>query len=261
MGSVRRPAVAGSFYPSDSAALRDLVDGLLKGAATGAPAPKGVIAPHAGYVYSGPIAASAYARISNGRDTIRRVVVLGPSHYVGLHGLATSSTGAFSTPLGEVPVDVQAQRAIEDLPQVQVLDRAHAREHSIEVQLPFLQRCLGSVGFVPLAVGEATAEEVSAVLDRLWNGTETLIVVSSDLSHYLDYETARRLDLETSRAIEELRPQDIGPDQACGREGIVGLLAAARRHGLRAETIDLRNSGDTAGSRDQVVGYGAYAFA
>src|SRR5215813_9948690 len=261
MDSVRRPAVAGSFYPSDSAALRDLVDELLGASATGAPAPKAVIAPHAGYVYSGPIAAGAYARVGNGRERIRRVIVVGPAHYVGFHGLATSSKTAFSTPLGDVSVDVQAQRAIEDLPQVLRLDRAHAREHSIEVQLPFLQRSLGPVGIVPLAVGEATAGEVSAVLDRLWNGPETLIVVSSDLSHYLDYETARRLDLVTSRAIVELRPQDIGPDQACGRDAIVGLLAAARGHGLRAETIDLRNSGDTAGSREQVVGYGAYAFA
>src|SRR5262245_43213638 len=261
MDLVRRPAVAGSFYPSDGEALRDLVDRLLQASATDAPAPRAVVAPHAGYVYSGPIAASAYARIRNGGDTVRRVVVVGPSHYVGFHGLAASSKAAFSTPLGDVLVDAEAQREIVDLPQVQVLDRAHAREHSIEVQLPFLQRSLGPVGIVPLAVGEATAEEVSAVLDRLWSGPETLIVVSSDLSHYLDYETARRLDLKTSRAIEELRPQDIGPGQACGRDAIVGLLVAARLQGLNAETIDLRNSGDTAGTREQVVGYGAYAFA
>src|SRR5262245_10675371 len=193
MTPVRRPAVAGSFYPSESIALRDLVDDLLRNAATDAPAPKAVIAPHAGYVYSGPIAASAYARIANGRDTIRRVVVLGPSHYVGFHGLASCSHETFSTPLGDVPVDAEAQRAIADLSQVKALDRAHAREHSLEVQLPFLQRCLGPVGIVPLAVGEAAPDEVAGVLDRLWGGPETLIVVSSDLSHYLDYDAARRL--------------------------------------------------------------------
>ena len=260
MDAIRPAAVAGSFYPADPEVLREMVDEFLSAAATVAPPPKAVIAPHAGYVYSGPVAASAYARIASGRGTIRRVVVAGPSHFHGFRGLASSSATAFETPLGPVAIDTSGRDAIAEMTQVRVLDRAHAREHSLEVQLPFLQRSLGGIAIVPLAVGEATEEEVGAVLDRLWGGPETLIVASSDLSHYHDYLTAKRLDLETARAIETLRPQDIAPDRACGRHAIAGLVVAALRRGLRARTLDLRSSGDTAGPRDEVVGYGAFVF-
>lgn len=258
---VRRPAVAGLFYPDDPAELEAAIRAYLAEAADpDAPLPKAVIAPHAGYVYSGPVAASAYAPLSAGRGRIRRVVLLGPSHRVPFRGLAASSAAWFETPLGRVPVDRAAITAILDLPQVQVLDAAHAQEHSLEVHLPFLQAVLGEFSLVPLVVGDATPAEVGEVLERLWGGPETVIVISSDLSHYLDYETARRIDAATARAIEALEPEAIGYEQACGRNPVNGLLWVARRKGLHARTVDLRSSGDTAGPRDQVVGYGAWLF-
>jgi AmmeMemoRadiSam system protein B len=260
-GKVRPAAAAGRFYPSDPAELRKLITDLLAQVppATG-PAPKALIAPHAGYLYSGPIAASAYAQLLSARDQIKRIVLFGPSHFVALDGLATSSAEAFATPLGLVPVDVEAVRAVRSLPQVSEMDEAHAHEHSLEVQLPFLQCVLGDFMLVPLAVGDATPEEISEVLDALWGGPETRFVISSDLSHYQDFQTARRLDRATAKAIEALKPAAIGEERACGRMPIRGLLQAARRHGLRARTVDLRSSGDTAGPRDKVVGYGAFVF-
>jgi hypothetical protein len=192
---------------------------------------------------------------------ISRVVLLGPSHRVWLRGLATHSAAAFATPLGEIPLDREAIERALTLPQVVLDDTAHAREHSLEVQLPFLQWVLGRFALVPFAVGDADTAEVAEVLELLWGGDETLIVISSDLSHYYDYDTARRLDDDTRRAIESLRPEDLDAESACGRIPVRGLLSAARRHGLTARTLDLRNSGDTAGSREQVVGYGAWSFA
>jgi len=260
-GKVRPSAVAGRFYPADPAELRNLINTLLAQVPSAAgPAPKALIAPHAGYLYSGPIAASAYAQLIPARHQIRRVILLGPSHYVALDGLATSSAEAFATPLGLVPVDVEAVRQARSLPQVAEMDEAHAQEHSLEVQLPFLQTVLGDFTLVPLAVGDTTPEEVGQVLDALWGGPETRFVISSDLSHYHDLQTARRLDRATAKAIEALKPADIGEERACGRIPIRGLLETARRHGLRARTVDLRTSGDTAGPRDQVVGYGAFVF-
>ncbi len=259
--SIRKPAVAGAFYPADPAELHSMVAGFLESAKPADTPPKAVIVPHAGYIYSGPIAGSAYAQIAAARGKIKRVVLLGPSHRVPFTGLAISRADAFATPLGNVPLDHGAIEELRDLPQVRVLEPAHAMEHSIEVQIPFLQEVLGDFKLVPLAVGEATAEEVAEVIERLWGGPETLIVISSDLSHYHDYKTARKMDEATSKAIEALAPGEIDFDQACGRIPVSGLLLAARRHGLHAKTVDLRNSGDTAGPRDQVVGYGAYVFA
>jgi MEMO1 family protein len=258
---IRPAAVAGRFYPSDPAELRELISALLAQVppATGQ-GPKALIAPHAGYLYSGPIAASAYAQLSPARDLITRIVLLGPSHHVALKGLATSSAEGFATPLGVVPVDVEAVRLVRALPQVRELDEAHAHEHSLEVHLPFLQTVLGGFTLVPLAVGVASPEEVSQVLDTLWGGPETRLVISSDLSHYYDLETARRLDRATAEAIEALKPAGIDGEGACGRIPICGLLQSARQHGLRARIVDLRTSGDTAGPRDKVVGYGAFVF-
>ncbi len=261
----REPAVAGLFYPEDEATLRaQVADYLATGRAVAPPGrpPKALIAPHAGYLYSGPVAGSAYARLAPCARGIRRVVLLGPSHRVPLPGLAVPESEAFRTPLGTVPLDTPAlEELVARLPQVRRLEQAHAQEHSLEVHLPFLQEVLEE-GFrlLPLVVGEADPEVVAEVLDHLWGGEETLLVISSDLSHYLDYESARRLDALTSEAILALRPEGVGPHQACGRRPIAGLLLAARRRGLEAELLDLRNSGDTAGPRDQVVGYGAYAF-
>ena len=260
MPTVRSPAVAGTFYPDDNHQLKKMINGLLADCRSDTPPPKALIVPHAGYIYSGPIAASAYARVASGRDTITRVVLLGPSHRVPFHGLAVSSARFFTTPLGSVPIDIEALAAIKHLPQVQTLDQAHQWEHSLEVNIPFLQVVLADFKLVPLVVGDASAEEVCEVLENLWGGPETLIVVSSDLSHYHDYETARRLDHSTSDAIIQFRPQDIHYEQACGRNPIAGLLTAAQHRAMRAEAVDLRNSGDTAGPRDKVVGYGAYIF-
>jgi hypothetical protein len=260
---VRVPAVAGFFYPDDADDLSAALEGCLASAEAphpGEAAPKALIVPHAGYVYSGPIAASAFVRIAPLRGAIRRVVLLGPAHRVYLRGLAAPRAEAFATPLGVVPVDRAAIDALGDLPQVTVSDAPHAGEHSLEVQLPFLQRVLGGFAVVPLVVGEASAEEVEQVIERLWGGPETLLVVSSDLSHDHDYATARRLDRSACAAIEALDPARLGPDAACGAIPVRGLLRAARAHGLAAHTLDLRSSGDTAGDRERVVGYGAWAF-
>jgi len=259
MQTVRAPAVAGLFYPADTAELHAQVQQFLNQIQPSAEAPpKAIIAPHAGYIYSGPIAATVYARLRAARDRITRVVLLGPSHRVGFRGIAASGMTAFETPLGQIPVDQEAVELARQVPDVGFLEQAHAQEHSLEVHLPFLQEVLGPFKLVPLVVGEARPQQVGAVLEALWGGPETLIVISSDLSHYQDYRTAQRMDRETSRAIETLRFEDIGYEQACGRNPVNGLLWVARRKNLHVETIDLRNSGDTAGPRDQVVGYGAY---
>lgn len=260
----RPAAVAGAFYPGQSETLAMEVNALLKDAerradALAFPAPKGLIVPHAGYIYSGPVAASAYARLAPVRKNIRRVVLLGPTHRVPVRGLALPGAENFATPLGLVPVDQEAGEAIARLPQVVESRHAHAWEHSLEVQLPFLQTALEGFSLVPLAVGEATPEEVAQVLETLWGGPETLIVVSSDLSHYLPYSAAKQVDAETAQAILALR-QDITHEQACGATPVDGFLLAAQRRGLRGHLLDLRNSGDTAGDRSRVVGYGAFAF-
>lgn len=260
MSLVRRPAVADRFYPGDAKALSRMVDTFMAEAHASAPAPKAMIVPHAGYIYSGPVAASAYAALADARETIEKVVLMGPSHRVPLRGLATSGATAFETPLGQVALDTAAIELALTHPQVHRMDEAHAFEHSLEVQLPFLQRVLADFSLAPFVVGDTEPEAVSEVLDLLWGGAETLIVISSDLSHYLSYDAARALDRRTATAIETLHPGDIGNDQACGRIPVKALLIAARHHGLRAETLDLRSSGDTAGPRDQVVGYGAYVF-
>ena len=253
MTSLRHPAVADTFYPGDAKELEATVRSYLARAGEPVgPAPKAVIAPHAGYVYSGQVAASAYARLKPARESIRRVVLLGPCHRLPVRGLVLSGARAFSTPLGEVPVDRQAGGAILDLPQVEVFDDSHTQEHSLEVQLPFLQVVLEDFTLVPLIVGQTRGAKVAEVIERLWGGPETLIVISSDLSHYLDYDSARRLDGVTCRAIENLDPAGIGQDQACGRVPVWGMLMSAKRRGLKVDTLDVCNSGDTAGTRERV---------
>lgn len=260
MASTRLPAVAGAFYPSDARALRQAVSDFLASVEGTGTVPKAIIVPHAGYVYSGPIAATAYARIVPARDRITRVVLLGPAHRVWLEGLALPDADGFVSPLGVVPLDKDAMARVIDLPHVCVSKAAHAQEHSLEVHLPFLQVVLDSFTLVPFVVGKASPQAVGDVLEALWGGPETLIVVSSDLSHYLDYQSARAMDEATSKAIEALKPEHIRSEQACGRIPVGGLLHVARKKGLRAQTIDLRNSGDTAGPKGEVVGYGAYVF-
>lgn len=259
MQSTRPPAVAGMFYPADAAVLAGDIRAMLAATTKSAFSPKALIVPHAGYVYSGPIAAAAYATLNNIADRIHRVVLLGPTHRVAVHGLALPEAQAFSTPLGDVPLDIDGMRRITQLPQVSVSAHAHALEHSLEVQLPFLQSVLHDFVLLPLAVGSATKAEVAEVLEAVWGGEETLIVISSDLSHYLPYEVARRTDSETSNGILHMT-SDISHDHACGATPINGLLLAAQRHHLRPHLLDLRNSGDTAGPRDGVVGYAAFAL-
>lgn len=258
--AIREPAVAGMFYPADAEELRAQLRSFFAASRPRDLVPKALIAPHAGYLYSGPIAAEAYRTLMPLRRTIRRVILIGPSHRLAFRGIAASGAGAFRTPLGDVRVDADLTARALQSPATQILDAAHAQEHGIEVHLPFLQDRLDTFTFLPLVVGDATAKQVADVLDLTWTEDDTLVVISSDLSHYYDYETARRMDAATSRAIEALRPQDIAFEQACGRLPIQGLLLVAQKRKLRAVTLDLRNSGDTAGPRDQVVGYGAYAL-
>jgi MEMO1 family protein len=243
-------------------ALQSQVRSLMAAAPRSLPGalPKALVAPHAGFPYSGPVAASAYAALGDGAERIRRVVLVGPSHRVPFRGIATTSASAYSTPLGLVPIDRDAFGLVSDLPGVTTMDEAHRPEHSLEVHLPFLQVLLHDFTLVPLVVGDADSESVAAVLDRLWGGEETLIVISSDLSHYHDYTTAQMLDSETCDAIERCEETVLGPYRACGHQPLAGLLRIARQRGLRPVTLDLRNSGDTAGLRREVVGYGAWAF-
>lgn len=258
---VRRPAVAGSFYPAATAVLAREVDAFIAEAAPWSAArPKALVVPHAGYAYSGPIAGSGYATIAAGRNTIERIVLLGPAHHVPVDGLAVSSADVFLTPLGAVTVDRAARDRVLEVPGVTVDDVAHAPEHSLEVHLPFLQRVVDRFTVLPLVVGRAAPEAVAAVLDALWGGPETLIVVSTDLSHYLDHDRAVVRDRRTAAAILAGDVEGIGPSDACGAYPVNGLLAAVRRRGLQARLLDLRTSGDTAGSRDRVVGYGTFVF-
>ena len=262
MPNVRPTAVAGTFYPGESAALAAEVASYLSEAprpADGARVPKALIAPHAGYVYSGPIAAQAYARLAPLRGTVRRIVLLGPAHREWVPGAAVPDAAAFDTPLGSVRIDAEAIGRLRALPFVRASDSAHALEHSLEVHLPFLKAVLGEFALVPVVVGGASADEVAMLLDEVWGGEETRIVVSSDLSHYLPYRQARERDRGTADAILRFDGRLVA-EEACGAAPINGLLAAARRRKLAAELIDLRNSGDTAGDRDRVVGYGAFAF-
>lgn len=254
----RPPAVAGLFYPDTAADLRAAVNCYLAQSESIQPAPKAIIAPHAGYIFSAAVAASAYAGWQGLGDSVRRVIVLGPSHRVYLRGMALPAADTFRTPLGTVGIDQQAHSQLAALPGMMIDDTAHATEHSIEVQLPFLQTLFSDFELVPIVVGDAPAEMVAAVLERLWGGDETRIVISTDLSHYHPYETARDIDKATAAAICTLQYEAIEPEQACGCMPLCGLLYYARQHGLHIAELARCNSGDTAGPRDHVVGYGAY---
>jgi hypothetical protein len=256
---VKPPSVAGMFYPADPSVLRKQVRGFLDAVKPADDsAPKAVIAPHAGYRYSGPVAGSAYAPLIPLAGKVKRVVLLGPAHRVPFQGVAINSAEAFSTPLGTVPVDAQGIQTAKQFPFVSQRDAAFAEEHSLEVHIPFLLETLGDFRLVPLLVGDAEPEDIARLIDTLWGGSETLIVISSDLSHFHDYDTARQRDEATSRAIEALDYAAVGYGDACGRNAVNGLLYLGKERGLSVTTVDLRNSGDTAGGRHRVVGYGAY---
>jgi AmmeMemoRadiSam system protein B len=257
---IRQAAVAGLFYPADPKQLRETVDQYLKEAEIGAKVPKAIIVPHAGYIFSGSIAASAYARLKQNHNLINRVILIGPSHRVAFQGLAVSPADSFSTPLGNIPVDQAAIEMILKFPFVHQIEQAHLQEHSLEVQLPFLQETLDAFKIVPIVAGDATPDQVGQVIKALWGGNETLIVISSDLSHFHDYAAAKHLDKATSTAIENMQYEKIGYESACGRIPVNGLLKVVREKSLTVKNIDLRNSGDTAGDKARVVGYGAYVI-
>jgi len=262
---VRRPAVAGTFYPDDPEVLRATVDAHLasgrKHVTDLGAAPKAVIVPHAGYIFSGPIAGSGYAALASVARAVTRVVLLGPAHRVAVDGLAVPSVDAFLTPLGGVAIDPEAREIALSCADVAADDVAHAPEHSLEVQLPFLQQVFAP-GFrvLPIVVGHASPDAVAAVIDALWGGPETLFVVSSDLSHYEPYDVARAHDRRTAQAIVDGAIDEIGPYDACGVYPVRGLLAASARRGVDVHLVDLRSSGDTAGPPDRVVGYGAFVL-
>ena len=257
---VRRAAVAGMFYPGEAGLLARQVDDFVARSPRGPERrPKALVVPHAGYIYSGPVAAAAYGLLREAAESIRRVVLLGPSHYVPLRGMAVPASSAFDTPLGRIPLDLAGIQRALTLDAVRLGDEAHLREHSLEVQLPFLQRCLGEFTLLPVVVGSCESEQVAELIESEWGDQETLLVISTDLSHYLAYERARETDRLTAEHILSLRP-DLSGDQACGCYALNGLLLAAQRHAMDVDTIDLRNSGDTAGPADRVVGYGAFAL-
>ncbi|MEE9336859.1 MAG: AmmeMemoRadiSam system protein B [Methylococcaceae bacterium] len=266
MKTIRPPAVAGMFYPENPDTLKDMIEQDLAQAnpasvASVAFVPKVLIVPHAGYIYSGPIAASAFALLKPYRQLIKQVVIIGPSHRVGFNGVAISSADAFDTPLGAIPIDKSAQAKLSKITGVHIINEAHAAEHSLEVQLPFLQTILDKFSIVPIVAGDASPQLISSIIEILWGNPETLILISSDLSHYHPYRIAQQLDKITSQAILDLDVNTIDSMHACGCVGIRGLLTFAQRHPLEASLLDLRNSGDTAGSsKDNVVGYGAYLF-
>jgi MEMO1 family protein len=259
--SIRPTAVAGNFYPKDANQLNNVLDEYLALETVNIDPPKAIIAPHAGYIYSGQIAASVYSIVGKSKSQITRVVLLGPTHRVYVKGIALASNTHFATPLGNIPVDtVVLSKLKKKYPYIQFLDAAHEQEHSLEVHLPFLQKSLNNFTLIPLLVGDAEPEQVAAVLNELWGGDETLIVISSDLSHFLDYATACETDSETTQLIEHFEYDKIGSNHACGCMPLRGLLKLAQNKNMSIQTLDLRNSGDTAGSKDRVVGYGAYAL-
>lgn len=258
---IRPPAVANMFYPGDPRELQATVAEMLKDAPSVDRQPKAIIAPHAGYIYSGDIAAKAYGALAPWRDIIQRVVLLGPSHRVPFRGIAASSADYYRTPLGDIPLDTDTARTlVKHFDFVDWLDIAHKDEHSLEVHLPFLQMTLGDFTLLPLVVGGASTAEVDAVLEQSWGGKETLIVVSSDLSHYHNDSTAKRLDHETAQVIETLDAEHLDTDHARGAYPVRGLLEAAKKHHMQPLTVAMGNSAAVSGDYNRVVGYGAWMF-
>lgn len=261
MANVRAPAVAGLFYPDEQAVLRQDVQRMLDQADHPQTSrPKAIIVPHAGYIYSGPTAAQAYKLLQPFADKYRHVVLLGPSHRVGFTGIATCSAEFYETPLGSIPLNLSLTKKALACPLVECLDQAHLMEHSLEVHLPFLQTVLDEFTLTPLVVGDCDAVSCAEVINQLWGDQDTLFVISSDLSHFLDYDSANAIDRRTCHAIESFNGEAISYDQACGRNPIKGLLKASEQHPLKIETLHLCNSGDTAGDKNRVVGYGAWAL-
>lgn len=259
MSNVRQSAVAGLFYPDNPWELETTIDTFLSKAHEPEVFPRAIIVPHAGYIYSGQVAAQAYKTLIPLKNKIKRIILAGPSHRVPFYGCALSGAETFATPIGQIPIDQSANQELIDAGLAKILDAAHAQEHSLEVHLPFLLRSLDDFELVPIVVGEASPDEVAKVFDHFWDEPENFYVISSDLSHFHSYKEAQQIDTITSEAIVELHPEHIGPEQACGCRPVNGLLTLAKKHKLSVKMLDLRNSGDTAGDKSRVVGYGAYA--
>ncbi len=257
--NIRQPAVAGAFYPESADTLQSIIHDMLGDAEEHDLSPKVLIVPHAGYIYSGPVAASAYGLLKAKKRTIERVVLLGPSHQHAFEGMALPDCEQFSTPLGEIPLDIQTMQQLLTFSQIEKMDAAHHQEHSLEVQCPFLQSCLDDFKLIPIVVGNATPMAIAEIIEYLWGGDETLFIISSDLSHYHSYEEACNRDRITVRVIEELSSTLTG-GQACGCHPLNGMLKVAQRRGMEVKTLDVRNSGDTAGDKERVVGYGAFVI-
>jgi hypothetical protein len=261
MTNIRKPNVAGQFYPEQTKALVEMINKFLSEAkhVVLPEQPKAIIVPHAGYIYSGTVAATIYAALSQYKDIINNVILLGPTHRMTFKGVAATMVDCFETPLGSIPV-VHNWRNTLTSSVVNVNETAYEMEHSIEIQLPFLQVVLDKFELLPFVVGDEDFIAVADIIDSLWGKEDTLVVVSSDLSHYKDYNTAQELDALTSQAIVNLTPLEIKHEQACGLIPIQGLLQAAKNRKMKVRALDVRNSGDTAGSKDSVVGYGAFCF-
>ncbi|PJE80943.1 hypothetical protein CI610_00101 [invertebrate metagenome] len=255
----RQPAVAGTFYPKSADKLQTMISDFLSDTEKTSIVPKALIVPHAGYIYSGAIAASAYCLLEPLKQTIRRVVLLGPSHHVSFKGLALPDCNNFSTPLGNIPLDTDTMNELLSSSLVHILDQAHQMEHSLEVQCPFLHICLQNFQLIPLLTGDCAPMSVADIIDSLWGGDETLIIISTDLSHYHNYEEARQRDEQTVRAIQQLSPS-LTSGQACGCTPLNGMLTETLHRGMRVTPLDIRNSGDTAGDKKRVVGYGAFSI-
>lgn len=260
MSSIHSAQVAGLFYPADPDELRGMIEKFFKQCVCQEKIPKAIIVPHAGYIYSGMIAASAYCTFKKVSHSIKRVILFGPSHRVPFRGVAVSAADVFETPLGQVSIDKESVKQALTLSSVQINNNAFYGEHCLEVQLPFLQMVLSDFSMVPFLIGDATMNQVAEVMDLLWGDDETLIVVSSDLSHYYNDQTAKMMDQLTANAILDLEPERIDTEQACGRIGIQALLLSAKKKNLNPQLLDLRNSGDIVGMKKQVVGYGAFGF-
>ena len=267
--SVRPPAVASLFYPGEAAELKQNLREMLEKASEAEdpnedlPAGqhlRALIVPHAGYVYSGTTAALAYHLLRKNRDDFHRILLLGPAHRVWLEGIAFPGTDAFETPLGRIPLAKQQIRELLRFPEVQLRDDAHQDEHCLEVQLPFLQEILNEFELIPAVVGEISPDSLSGLLENLLEDPQNLLLLSTDLSHFHSYSEAQAIDQKTAEAIESFEDEKILPEQACGAHPLRGLLRHARIQGWKIQRLGLCNSGDTAGSKDRVVGYGAWAL-
>ncbi len=258
--NVRQPAVAGMFYPQDRLILEQTIKQFIAQAEQYNPPPKALIVPHAGYIYSGYTAAQAYASLQSKSATIKKIVLLGPAHTMYFKGIAYDPATYVATPLGDIEQDTGLLAKISSLPYVYSLPQAHQKEHCLEVQWPFCQVLFNQFTLLSLVVGETEPEQVAELLELVWGGDETLIIISSDLSHYLAYNEAQKEDTQTCLAISTLNFESLIHHNACGFYPLRGFLHYARQHQLCGRLVDLRNSGDTAGSKERVVGYSSYHF-